>query len=210
VARIVKVQPNDDGVTTYDVKYILESRQEKYVEEHYISIHNDYAPHTNISVSSRKRIMTKSNATKDYDDAPLIEQGDYVQILFETTDMFGDVQQEWYCGDVDNVERISHSQKCKIRVQFLDTTFDTFDYPSSDVKKLDRTSIESSIIYPEVFAIGDIVDANFQDGGEKSKWFRGRVAFVDEEAGTCDVMYYDGEVSHSQPLEHFVAISIVI
>jgi hypothetical protein len=213
VARIINVQANDDGDITYDVKYILESRREKFVDEQYIMKH---IPDVNMGGSPRKRVTTKSKKNKDDDDdtnmdddnAPLIGKGDYVKILFETTDMFGDVQREWYCGDVVNVTRTQ--QKCKIRVQFLDTTFDTFDYPSSDVKKLDRTSIESSIIYPEVFAIGDIVDANFQDGGEKSKWFRGRVAFVDEEAGTCDVMYYDGEVSHSQPLEHFVAISIVI
>ena len=204
VARIINVHANDDGDITYDVKYILESRREKFVDERYIMIH---IPDVNMGGSPRKRVTTKSKTNEDDDDdtnvdddnAPLIGKGDYVKILFETTDMFGDVQQEWYCGDVVNVTRTQ--QKCKIRVQFLDTTFDTFDYPSSDVKKLDRTSIESSIFYPEVFAIGDIVDAKFQDGGEKSKWFRGRVAFVDEEAGTCDVMYYDGEVSHSQPLE---------
>ena len=207
VARIINVHANDDGDITYDVKYILESRREKFVDERYIMIH---IPDVNMGGSPRKRVTTKSKTNEDDDDdtnvdddnAPLIGKGDYVKILFETTDMFGDVQQEWYCGDVVNVTRTQ--QKCKIRVQFLDTTFDTFDYPSSDVKKLDRTSIESSIFYPEVFAIGDIVDAKFQDGGEKSKWFRGRVAFVDEEAGTCDVMYYDGEVSHSQPLENIL------
>jgi hypothetical protein len=126
--------------------------------------------------------------------------------------MFGDVQQEWYCGDVVNVTRTQQQQqqqKCKIRVQFLDTTFDTFHYPSSDVKKLD-TMKESSIIYPEMFAIGDVVDANFQNGGEKSKWFRGRVAFVDKEAGICDVMYYDGEVSHSQPSKYVVVVLLYL
>jgi hypothetical protein len=210
VARIIKVvqqsNNNDNGITTtYDVKYILESRREKCVEEQYISIHN---PDVNMGNSPRKRITTKSNTNMDDDDnaALHIAKGDYVKILFETTDMFGDVQQEWYCGDVVNVTRTQQQQqqKCKIRVQFLDTTFDTFDYPSSDVKKL-NTSKESSEFYPEMFTIGDVVDANFQNGGEKSKWFRGRVAFVDEESGICDVMYYDGEVSQALGILCFCA-----
>ena len=49
VARIAKVhQPNDededdgDDRATYDVKYVLETRREKYVEERYLSLHTEY------------------------------------------------------------------------------------------------------------------------------------------------------------------------
>ena len=44
VARIIKVRPNgedgdNDGCTRYDVKYVLEARQEKFVEERFLMTH---------------------------------------------------------------------------------------------------------------------------------------------------------------------------
>ena len=44
VARIIKVHPNgedgdNDGCTKYDVKYVLETRQEKFIEERFLTLH---------------------------------------------------------------------------------------------------------------------------------------------------------------------------
>jgi len=44
VARIIKVRPNgedgdNDNCTRYDVKYVLETRQEKFVEERFLTLH---------------------------------------------------------------------------------------------------------------------------------------------------------------------------
>ena len=45
--------------------------------------------------------------------------------------------------------------------------------------------------------MGDVVDAQFQDGKFKGRWFRGRIANVSDEdvTATCDIIYYDGDVS---------------
>lgn len=46
VARIITVRTNDedgddDGCTRYDVKYVLETRQEKFVEERFLTLHTE-------------------------------------------------------------------------------------------------------------------------------------------------------------------------
>jgi len=99
-----------------------------------------------------------------------------------------------YFGNVVGVERLTNTQTCNIRIQFDEFIFDTFEYPSLDVERL-ATSRESLEHYPEKFIVGDVVDGLFQDGRFRVKWHRGRVAVVDEEEGTCNIMYYDGDVS---------------
>ena len=92
------------------------------------------------------------------------------------------------------VERVTNTQTCNIRIRFDESMQDTFEYPSLDVERL-ATSKESSEHYPEKFIVGDVVDGFFQDGKFREKWYRGRIAFVDEDEGTCNIMYYDGDVS---------------
>jgi len=96
---------------------------------------------------------------------------------------------------VVGVERVTNKQTCNIRIRFDEFTLDTFEYPSLDVERL-ATSKESSEHYPEKFIVGDVVDGFFQDGN-RGKWYRGRVAVVDEDGGTCNIMYYDGDVSYA-------------
>jgi hypothetical protein len=97
-----------------------------------------------------------------------------------------------YFGNVVDVKGGSNTQlTCKIRVQFDDRTFDTFEYPSPDVERL-ATSEISSEQYPETFTVGDVVDAFFQDG---KCYHRGRVTVVDGDGKTCNIIYYDRDVS---------------
>lgn len=97
-----------------------------------------------------------------------------------------------YFGNVVDVEGGSNTQQtCKIRVKFDDCTFDTFEYPSPDVERL-ATSENSSEHYPETFIVGDIVDAFFQD---RKCYHRGRVTIVDGDGKTCNIIYYDKDVS---------------
>ncbi len=77
---------------------------------------------------------------------------------------------------------------------FNDDAIDRLEYPSPDVERLDPCDY-SSYRHPETLYVGDVVDAYFQDGKLDGKWFRGRVIFVDEDGGTCDIFYYDGDVS---------------
>ena len=44
-------------------------------------------------------------------------------------------------------------------------------------------------------AVGDLVDCLYQGGAESGAYFRGRVAVIDYEKKTCDVSYFDREVS---------------
>ena len=99
-----------------------------------------------------------------------------------------------YFGNVVGVKSLTNTQTCNIRIQFIQGTFDTYEYPSLDVERLAK-SRESSEHYPEKFIVGDVVDGFFQDGKFREKWYRGRIAFVDEDEGTCNIMYYDGDVS---------------
>ncbi len=89
------------------------------------------------------------------------------------------------------VERVTNTQTCNICIRFDESMQDTFEYPSLDVERL-ATSKESSEHYPEKFIVGDVVDGFFQDG---NRTYRGRIAVVDEDGGTCNIMYYDGDVS---------------
>jgi hypothetical protein len=95
----------------------------------------------------------------------------------------------------------SSSQSYSIRVRFVgDDRTKTFQYPAPYLEKLVSThnnKIGNDLpeLYPEQFSIGDIVDALFQDGKVDGKWYRGRIANVNDEGSVCDVMYYDGDVS---------------
>ena len=79
-----------------------------------------------------------------------------------------------------------------VRVKFDDETTDAI--PREEVEKLaSPISDNPEAHYPERFYVGDIVDAKFQD---KSRWYRGRIATVNEDGSACDIMYYDsGDVS---------------
>ena len=96
-----------------------------------------------------------------------------------------------YFGNVVGIEGGPSTQTCKIRVQFDACNFDTFEYPSPDVEIL-STFENLSDPYPESFIAGDVVNAFFQDG---KSYHRGRVAVVDEDGKTCNIFYYDGDVS---------------
>jgi hypothetical protein len=77
---------------------------------------------------------------------------------------------------------------------FNDDAIDRLEYPIPDVEKLD-TYEYMSYRHPNALHVGDVVDALFQDGKLDGVWFRGRVVSVDDDGGTCDVFYYDGDVS---------------
>lgn len=97
-----------------------------------------------------------------------------------------------YFGTVNNVTPDSSgSTSCNIRIQFEDGTSTSYEYPCEDVEKLGMSK-ESLDLYPESFCVGDTVDAQWRDGG---KWYRGRVANASVDGNTCDVLYYDKDVS---------------
>jgi hypothetical protein len=105
------------------------------------------------------------------------------------------IQRHRYFGNVVSVNGLQHTTTFNIDIQFFnDSTVDSYEYPSPDVERL-ATSNESSDHYPATFIVGDVVDAFFQDGKVNGKWFRGRVVGVDKDGGTCNIFYYDGDVS---------------
>lgn len=104
----------------------------------------------------------------------------------------------------------NHSQSFSIRVRFVgnDTT-KTLQYPAPYVEKLLMTNDLAEALYPETFHVGDVVDALFQDGKINGKWYRGRIASVDNQGRKCDVLYYDGDVSLSG-INHVPQVVIVL
>lgn len=94
-----------------------------------------------------------------------------------------------------------------IEVEFDDKSTDTIDYPTADTQILtvegDEAFVEmedgSRVVAYEGtltdISVGDLVDGRYQAGAENGSWFRGRVASVNAAAGTCDVAYFDKEVS---------------
>ena len=86
VARIAKVhQPNDedevdeDDRATYDVKYVLETRREKYVEERYLSLHTEYvspsknAQDSGVVQSENNDSGSQTSAEANEDDTSAID-----------------------------------------------------------------------------------------------------------------------------------------
>jgi hypothetical protein len=100
-----------------------------------------------------------------------------------------------------------HPETYSIAIRFDDGSADNVEFPSPDVQILtlegDEAHVEMQGGEPVVayegslsdLAIGDLVDCRYQAGSENGAWFRGRVASLDTAAGTCDVVYYDKEVS---------------
>lgn len=104
--------------------------------------------------------------------------------------MFGDTTTGWYLGTTMTVKSPSGgSSKNEISVGFDDGSSDTFAWPSAEVEKV----ADLSSFYPSAFHSGDVVDALFQNGCQKGRWYRGRIAEVRNEQ--CDILYYDKEVS---------------
>ena len=117
-----------------------------------------------------------------------------------------------YFGTAKHVKKKGQSKKGQpdtysIAIRFDDGSTDTVEYPSPDVQILtvdgDEAHVEMQggervVAYEgslSDLAIGDLVDSRYQAGSEDGAWFRGRVASVNTAAGTCDVVYYDKEVS---------------
>jgi len=46
---------------------------------------------------------------------------------------------------------------------------------------------------PQSVALGDLVEAYYQNGQDHGRWYRGRVAAVDEENNTCTILLYDDQ-----------------
>jgi hypothetical protein len=110
-----------------------------------------------------------------------------------------------YLGVVISVKAKTITQSSSsIRVQMDDLTVKTFQYPAIYLEKLSTPNNDLSELYPEVFYVGDVVDALYQDGKVNGKWYRGRIASVNEDGRACDVMYYDGDVSFCLPAQYFL------
>ena len=86
----------------------------------------------------------------------------------------------------------SNTSQCNIIVKYDDGTIsDSMQYPAPDIEKL-TANLER---FPGTFVVGDVVEAQFQNGKSKGQWYRGRIANVNEDGKTCDIMYYDKDVS---------------
>lgn len=80
-----------------------------------------------------------------------------------------------------------------IRVQFDEFNVKVLQYPSDVIEKLETTMQDSAEhYYPEKFCVGDIVDTKYKD---EDMWYRGRIADVSQDGHSCDVLYYDKDVS---------------
>ena len=114
----------------------------------------------------------------------------------------------WYFGTATKVKRKGRNKDMySIELQFDDMSTDTIDYPTPDTQILalegDEAVVEMEdgsrlVAYEgglEGLAVGDLVDGYYQAGAENGAWFRGRVASVNSAAGTCDVVYFDKDVS---------------
>ena len=98
-----------------------------------------------------------------------------------------------YFGTVIKVNaESSNTSQCNIIVKYDDGTIsDSMQYPAPDIEKLTANPER----FPETFVVGDVVEAQFQNGKSKGQWYRGRIANVNEDGKTCDIMYYDKDVS---------------
>ena len=104
-------------------------------------------------------------------------------------------------------KRRGHPESYSIDIKFDDQSTDVFDYPSPDVQILtvegDEAFVEmedgSRVVAYEGsltdLSMGDLVEGHYQDGAENDSWFRGRVAAVNAATNTCDIVYFDKDVS---------------
>ena len=84
--------------------------------------------------------------------------------------------------------------KFEINVQYIGGETEALDYPSEDVEIL-ANGIDEAAFYPEAFHVGDVVEALFGDGIQSGKWFLGNISNVNADGNSCDVQYFDGDVS---------------
>ena len=141
---------------------------------------------TKAAVKEEEADIVASTVQKDV--VP-IKKGDDVKIFFEgVKDGLGNLNYEWYFGKAINVKPDS------IKVQYDNKKCDTVEYPFDGLEKL-PFSRDSSAYYPDLFQIGDLVDAQFQDGTHKEIWYHGRIANMTANGEACDIIYHDGDVS---------------
>ena len=104
-------------------------------------------------------------------------------------------------------ERTGRPESYYIETKFDDQSTDVIDYPSPEVQLL---IVEGNEAFVEMqdgsrvvayegsltdLSVGDLLDGHYQDGAENDSWFRGRVAAVNTATNTCDVVYFDKDVS---------------
>jgi hypothetical protein len=98
---------------------------------------------------------------------------------------------------------------------------DGIGYPAADVQVLNVDYVTGSA-FAEMddgslvlayhrdmtkLAMGDLVDCLYQGGIENGACFRGRVAAIDREKKTCDVLYFDREVSSLSSVDLHCCVS---
>ena len=127
-----------------------------------------------------------SQARLFFQSSPLFCVDTYLMLLFTTSCCR-------YFGTVIKVNaESSNTSQCNIIVKYDDGTIsDSMQYPAPDIEKL-TANLER---FPGTFVVGDVVEAQFQNGKSKGQWYRGRIANVNEDGKTCDIMYYDKDVS---------------
>ena len=89
-----------------------------------------------------------------------------------------------YYGKVGLVRSKQGSQNINIALDSGE--YDNFDLPHPEVEAIDMSSIHS-----EKLKIGDFVECNFQN----CYWYHGRVADINDDGTSCEVLYHDKDVS---------------
>ncbi|KAL9182095.1 hypothetical protein ACHAXT_012438 [Thalassiosira profunda] len=124
-----------------------------------------------------------------------IDEGDTVKVWYDTEDVFGVTQREWYLGSVKDVTVASGL--VEVRVKFSDGSSETLPYPDEDIEIL--SDAEDALgMYPASFQLGDVVDVLHQNG---SQWHRGCIAGVEDCGSFCSVIYYDGDFESGIPTD---------
>jgi len=125
----------------------------------------------------------------------LIKPNDRVRVLLKTPNMFDKYFEEWHEAIVTKVTKMQESPSAfVIFVQYEDGEEAKYHFPCNDVQLIEE---ETEELDSAAFSVGDLVQCRVGDGAYEGRWYRGRVASVNKDGNTCDIMYYTNKLYES-------------
>lgn len=125
------------------------------------------------------------------------------------------------------VKNGTESQDVRLSLSFLDKTEQTVPLSLEDVQRVEmRGDLIHAVVpgkhgpervlafdrNPKELFVGDLVDCLYQNGLDRGRWFRGRIAMMNRSMKTCNIAYDDGEVSYlitALRLQSFLIVVLV-
>ena len=172
------------------------------------------------------KVVAKSTFKKC--SVPEPRAGDLFRVAIKTNDIFGKKIMQWYFAEAIGIipRNARGNPFYQIKVKFEDNKIHQYNYPASDnsIQRieldlhgtcarslafdsftgemvLDKVAFDSDPVY---LFVGDVVDAQYQDGlvlHKDGKWFRGRIAEMTASTNTATVAYNNGDVEYNVPIK---------